>query len=196
MRFGIVLVLMVIWGGAGCGRSSPERGGEAVGVDAPVMCDCELSSWIVAGRGRHLYLTIDCPAGYEELDGVVEFTDERARDDYVERRDGSGALVAPRVSSKSHDWALRPFVADPDERVEASWRITVSQARALEADRVWATPYILIGTNSNSGMAAVLREAGLELPERVRRGGGVFGAFPGIDQPLGALVEPGSSTPD
>ena len=136
-----------------------------------------------------MYLRIDCPEGFDELDGVVEFTSESMRRDYVERRDASGALLAPRVARMTPGVRLRPVSGDPAERVEASWSITVAQARALETDRVWETPYVLIGANSNSGMVAALRAAGLTPPGRVLGGGGVFGEFPGVDQPLGSLVE-------
>ena len=173
----------------GCDQS-PRAMGESGADERAIRCECELSSWIIAGRARHLYLTIDCPEGFDELDGVVEFTDETARDDYVERRDDSGALVAPRVARKPSYWVLRPYVDDPDERVEASWRITVEQARILQRDRIWETPYVLTGPNSNSAMVAALLEAGLTAPARVLEGGGIFGEFPGIEQAMGASIDP------
>ena len=165
----IALGVMLLVGG--CGRA-PESAALPDGAAAGKVCDCELSSWVVAGRGRHLYLTIDCPEGFDELDGVVEFTSEALRRNYTELRDASGALVAPRVARMTRGVRLRPVVGDPKERVEARWAITVAQARGLEADRVWVTPYVLIGANSNSAMASALRSAGLA---------------PGIDVPLGPL---------
>jgi hypothetical protein len=185
----MLLVIAAAMGG-GCGRSEPETPVAGSPVSGEV-CDCELSSWVVAGRGRHLYVTIDCPEGYDELDGVVEFTSESLRRDYVERRDPAGMLVAPRVARMTRGVRLRPLVDDPAERVEARWSITLEQARAIEEDRVWGDPYVLIGANSNSAMAASLRSAGLSLPARVRDGGGILGEFPGIDVPLGATVEVG-----
>lgn len=190
---GIRLGLVVLGGGCasfglvGCAEVPAE---EAVVVEtvAPVVeCDCELRSWVVAGRGRHLVLLVDCPEGYDEWDGAVEFTSEVMRSDYVPRRDADGVLLAPRVSSMTRGVRLRALVADPKERAEGEWRVPVDAVRGLHADRVWATPYILIGTNSNSAMAAALREAGIELPARVRDGGGLFGEFPGIDLELGAV---------
>ena len=173
----------------GCERA-PESERVAVAVAPEAACDCELRSWIVAGKGRHLVLLIDCPDGFDELDGAVEFTSEALRADYVKRRDADGALVAPRVVRMTRGVRLRPAVGDPVERHEASWSITVAQAEALQADRVWETPYALVGSNSNSAMVAALRGAGLEPPERVVFGGGVLGEFPGVDQPLGALAGP------
>jgi hypothetical protein len=158
--------------------------------EAVAVCDCELSSWIVTGRGRHLVLVIDCPDGFDDLDGAVEFTSESLRRDYEERRDADGALLAPRVARMTRGARLRPWVGDPEERVEGRWEITAEQARALQADLVWETPYVLIGSNSNSAMVWALRSAGLTPPARVLDGAGVFGEFPGVDQPLGALITP------
>ncbi len=174
----------------GCEGSLPEEPSAAKEIAPSIECDCQLRSWVVAGKGRHLVLLIDCPDGFDEFDGAVEFTSEALRADYVKRRDADGALVAPRVARMTRGVRLRPVVGDPDERVEASWLITVAQAAALQADRVWETPYVLVGSNSNSAMVAALRGVGLEPPERVVLGGGVLGEFPGVDQPLGALAGP------
>lgn len=195
-EFGVGLVWALALLGVGCeGERAPEVA--ALPAAPAVECDCELRSWVVAGRGRHLYLEIDCPDGYADLDGVVEFTSEVMRRDYVARRGEDGALVAPRVARMTPGVRLRPVVGDPKERPEARWSITPAQARVLRRDRVWGAPYVLIGANSNSAMAAALRAAGLELPERVRDGGGVFGEFPGIDLPLGEPlgVSPGVAGP-
>ncbi|MCB9848230.1 MAG: hypothetical protein H6814_07420 [Phycisphaeraceae bacterium] len=181
---GLVVALAVV----ACGEA-PARVGAGSSLSAPAaVCRCELRSWVVAGRGRHLYLSIEAPAGHDELNQVVEFTTESYRADYAERRDATGALLAPRVARMTPGVRLRPAFGDADDRLEAEWTITVEQARALERDRVWDTPYVLIGTNSNSAMAAALRDAGLEVPVHVRAGGGALGEFPGIDLALGPLV--------
>ncbi|TVQ76096.1 MAG: hypothetical protein EA380_09270, partial [Phycisphaeraceae bacterium] len=39
-----------------------------------IECTIELRSWIVAGRGRHLYLDCHCPEPYEHLNTRIEYT--------------------------------------------------------------------------------------------------------------------------
>ena len=49
----------------------------------PILCRAELRSFIVAGKGRHLYLLIDCPPGFDDFDGRVEYTTAAMRRDYT-----------------------------------------------------------------------------------------------------------------
>lgn len=153
-------------------------------------CDAELHSWVVAGRGRHMALLIDCPPGLNALDGAVEFTTAAQRLDYDPAADLS---PAPRVARMSRGERLRsPFTRNdpwPDERLEARWSLTPEQAACLQRDRLFSARYILLGTNSNSGMAGALLDCDLALPERVAAGAGLLGEFPGVD------LDPGDEIP-
>jgi len=191
--FALAALVVAVSLGGGCERSLPSDPAAVVIVESEVECDCELSSWVVTGRARHLYLSIDCPEGFEGLDGVVEFTTEAHRRDYVERWDASGNLLAPRVARMTRGHRLYPFLGDGDgdERVEGRWRITAAQAGVLQRDWVWGTPYVLVGTNSNTAMVEVLRAAGIEAPASVVDGAGLLGEFPGVGLGLGELVDPG-----
>jgi len=163
----------------GAGKAASER------AEAQPMCECELRSWLVAGRGRHLYLDIDCPPGWDGLDGVVEFTTALVRTDYVAGRDES---EQPRVARMSRGDVLGPAFGVADNRFEARYEVDVETAQEIQRDRLWNTPYYLLFTNSNSGMARVLEDAGLEPPARVRLGGGVTGEFPGVNLALGEEI--------
>ncbi|MFG0274063.1 MAG: hypothetical protein ACF8QF_03290 [Phycisphaerales bacterium] len=162
------------------------------GAGAPEpRCECELRSWTVAGRGRHLLLEIDCPDEFDDLDGVVEFTTAAHRDDYDWTRDQSGA---PRIARMTRGVRLRPFLLpagdnDPAERLEARWTITRDKAACLQRDRLFERQYILLGPNSNSAMAAVLDACGLDAPGHVRNGAGMLGEFPGVDMHPGAEID-------
>lgn len=171
------------------GRAADPSAGDA--ADQPVVCDCELRSWVVAGRGRHMLLDIDCPDAFDDLDGVVEFTTAAYRDDYDPARDQA---EAPRIARMTRGVRLLPFLAPagggfPGERIEASWTIPLDAAQCLQRDRVFANRYALLGPNSNSAMAAVLGLCGLDAPDAVLQGAGVFGAFPGVD------LDPGEEIP-
>lgn len=155
----------------------------------PVRCNCELRSWVVAGRGRHLLLEIDCPAPLDDLDGVVEFTSAALREDYDPARDPSGA---PRVASMTRGVRLQPFlnrVGAPEERIEARWTVDADAARCLLRDRLFESRYALLGPNSNSAMAGALASCGLALPDGVLAGAGILGEFPGVD------FDPGPEVP-
>lgn len=150
----------------------------------------ELRSWVVAGRGRHLYLDLFItPAPSEgvearplrvEFGSTAQRTDYRAPDDFAK---------AGRISRMTPGVILQPIFGEPDNRAEAEYWLTEAQVKQLTRDRVFALPYVLVGRNSNSAMARAMREAGLALPARVARGGGLLGEFPGID------LDPGPEIP-
>lgn len=150
------------------------------------MCDCQLRSWVVAGRGRHLLAEITCPPGYEELSGVVEFTATALRED-------SGDFTgAPLVARMTPGVRLTPtFGAPRPERIEADYRISVSQARCLMRDRVYSARYVLLGPNSNSAMRAALESCGLALPDSVLNRGGALDDFPGVRMDPGQVLPEG-----
>ncbi len=163
----------------GAGETPSER------AKALPVCECELRSWLVAGRGRHLFLDIDCPSEWDGLNGVVEFTTALVRTDYVAARDES---ELPRVARMSRGEVLGPAFGVPDNRFEARYEVSIETARELQRDRLWDAPYYLLFTNSNSGMARALEDAGLELPAQVRLGKGLTGEFPGIGRALGEEI--------
>lgn len=175
----------------------------AEGDDCPT-CRAELRSWVVFGRGRHLLLRIDCPEPIEHLDGVVEFTKISLRRDFVAPVEavtqgenvvgGEWAEVLARtgparLGRMSRGPQLRPALGSGAERLEAVYEIDCAQAESLQRDRVWDATYELLGPNSNSGLASVMREAGLTLPAHVARGGGALGSFPGV------TLDPGEDLP-
>ena len=137
-----------------------------------------------------MLLEIDCPDAHDELDGVVEFTTASYRMDY----DASLDLAeAPRIARMTPGVRLQPFLGSddrfPKERVEARWEIPLETARCLQRDRVFADRYALLGPNSNSAMAAVLAACGIDAPDAVLAGAGLFGEFPGVD------LDPGEEIP-
>lgn len=152
----------------------------------PVYCRVEVRSFIVAGRGRHLYLLIDCPDGYDQHDGRVEYTTAAYRTDYSAPDDRSGAA---RVAKMTAGRALYPFIDEPDDRFETEFEILLDQAICLQQDRVFMARYALTGTNSSSGLRRAMELCDCELPERITNAGGFFGDFPGIDQDPGAVID-------
>lgn len=146
----------------------------------------ELHSWIVLGWGRHLYVQIDAPPPYEDLSGRVEFTSIALRDDYDPSRDTSGRPRLGRMTIGRH---LKPMIAEANDRLESVLTLTLSQARCLARDRIFASPYVLVTTNSNASMRRVLESCGCSVPMRLARSGGLLGEFPGID------VDPGPELP-
>lgn len=168
------------------------RAGLATGVRPPprepTVCRAELRSWVVLGRGRHLYLEIACPGSERELNGRIEFTTVMMRTDYRYTRDATGR---PRVGRMRGGRIGPPSIAGPpDNRLEAVYQLTMDQARCLQRDRVFEAEYVLVGANSNAAMRRVMTDCGLALPERVRAGGGLMGEFPGIDFDVGAEIAP------
>jgi len=151
-----------------------------------VLVRAELRSWRVAGRARHLYLQLDGPSPYDDLDGRIEFTSLALRREYLLAHDRSGA---PRLGRMTPGEALRPMLGgDPDDRLEAIYTLSLDQARCITRDRVFSTPYVLLGTNSNTGLRRTMESCGLGLPERVLSSGGVLGEFPGIEYDPGVEV--------
>lgn len=156
-------------------------------LESPILLRAELRSWVVAGRGRRLYLQIEAPAEFPELRPRIEFTSAFLRADYEPAADQA---ERPRVGRMTPGRPLGPppFAPVPDNRLEATYTLTLAQARALQRDRLFAEPYVLLGANSSSGLRRALEEVGLALPDRVLRGGGFLGEFPGIDIAPGAEI--------
>lgn len=156
---------------------------------APLMCRAELRSWVVAARGRHLYLDLLCPPPYDHLSGRVEFGQASLRWDYIPPVERSRA---ERVTRAGRGGQLSPpfGLGFEDNRLEAVFFITPEQAACLQRDRMWASRYMLVGTNSNSAMRATLSQCGCETPAHVAAGSGLLGEFPGIDADLGDEIAP------
>lgn len=152
----------------------------------PVVCRVEVRSFIVAGKGRHLYLLIDCPDGYDEYDGRVEYSTASHRSDYSATTDRSGQ---PRVAKMSAGKPLFPIIENADDRFETEFEVTLEQAICLQQDRVFGARYILMGTNSSSGLRRAVELCDCELPSRIVNAGGFFGDYPGIDQDPGRILD-------
>jgi len=163
---------------------------EMVAVEQSVMCRGELRSWVVAGRGRHLFLDVECPEPYEYLSGRIEFGGASLREDYrapVDRAFGD------RVCRMTRGTRLAPpaGIGYVDNRLEAVFELTVEQVACLQRDRMWSSRYVLVGANSNSAMLATLGDCDCDAPAQVVSGAGLFGEFPGVDADLGDEVEAG-----
>lgn len=180
--FAVAATMLVL---RGCGKAQADPA-----APAAVMCSVELHSWVVASPhpGRHLYLQIIAPAGYEHLNARVEFTSAAMRWDYDPWSSGGNV---PRVAMMSRGARLRPMFGDGSETdvLEYTYSLTVEQVECLLKDRMWRAPYLLLGTNSTSGMRSALEDCGCTLPARVLAGGGVLGSFPGVDQDPGELMD-------
>jgi hypothetical protein len=182
---GALLVLAAALFAWGALRPTPDV---SIAVDQPVLCHAELRSWVVLGRGRHLYLEVECPPPHESLSGRIEFTSVMIRDDYRYSRDASGQ---PRVGAMRGGRVVPPpFAGPPDNRLEAVYELTLEQVKQLGRDRVFETAYMLVGPNSNAAMRRVAEECGVALPPRVLGGFGLLGEFPGLDADVGAEVDP------
>lgn len=147
----------------------------------------ELRSWVVFGRGRHLYARIHWPD--EPEPEVVEYWSTGKRFDYVppdlEQRQ-------ERIAKMEKGVVVRPML-EPEaaaDRHEAEWEIPISIARTLAADRLFEQRYYLLGPNSTSGLRAAFRTAGLEFPPRIIHGAGMWGEYPGVDLSPGREIDP------
>ena len=139
----------------------------------------ELRSWVVAGRGRHLYAQITAPPGFEHLDTVVEYTGAFARRGYTPppAREDRDRIV--KVARGDRVWSVLPI--PPDHRLEAVYWAPLSAVAELQRDRAFESRYFLLGPNSTSGLRAAFESAGLALPAHVLERGGPLGEFPGIE---------------
>ena len=171
---------------------APQRGsaGAAAAVAAPEpLVRVELRSWIVAGRGRHLYAQIippeDAPPHVAVLADVVEYWSTAQRLHY---RPSGDPEKDGRIAKMPRGLRVRPMLAQPDDRLEAVYEMTAAQALELQRDRMFESRYSLLGPNSTSGLRAAFRAAGLDLPQHVLDGRGVLGEFPGVDLDAGAMV--------
>jgi len=192
-RFTIAYLLtgcLVLFGGmVSCERAEEP---ETLAAEAeqlapePVLCRVEVRSFIVAGRGRHLYLLIECPEGYDEYNGRVEYTSATFRADYSAPDDRSGAA---RVAKMSAGRPLYPIIDNADDRFETEFEVPLDQAICLQQDRVFMARYALLGTNSSSGLRRAMELCDCELPDRITNAGGFFGDFPGINQDPGRVID-------
>ena len=176
-----VALACAMWALGSCTRAESPPQSKA----KPVECDVELRSWVVAGRGRHLYLECDCPDGYERFEDRIEFTSAALRWDFDGSRVADAVHRIARMTRGAH---LHPVMHEPDGRLEARWRLDIETVERLQADRVFAREYRLLGPNSNSGMRWVAEHCGVTLPQHVLSGGGMLGEFPGIEMDPGAEV--------
>ncbi len=152
---------------------------EPQSVEAPAdYCRAELRSWVVAGRGRHMFLEIDCPAGHNELDGIVEFANTAMRSDFDWTLDPGGAA---RIARMEKGIRVLPALGSTKERLEEVFLLSPATARCLQRDRLFEEAYFLLGPNSNSAMRAACESCEVPLPQQVTNGAGVFGEFPGVD---------------
>jgi hypothetical protein len=156
----------------------------------PELALVEIRSWIVAGRGRHMYARITAPEGHEELSTIVEYTGAFMREGYVPPRD---AALRDRIVMVERGERVYPFLDIPmDNRLEAVHWVTLDQARELQRDRAFERRYFLLGPNSSSGLRAALESAGIPLPSAMRTFGvgGPLGEFPGIGMSPGNELAP------
>lgn len=181
----LYLLGVVIAGSVLPGAGRRDRGSSP--ADPGVVCRAELRSWVVAGRGRHLYLLLECPEPYGYLSGRIEFGAASLRDDYRAPADRAYGERVTRMSRGAE--LVPPATGYVDNRLEAVFEVTPEQAACLQRDRMWSARYVLVGSNSNSAMRATLGECGCETPVRVTAGAGLFGEFPGIDVALGGEIE-------
>ena len=168
--------------------ATPGHTAHAGAVAEQPLVRVELRSWIVAGRGRHLYAVIDAPEPYEHLSTVVEFWDTTRRDSYTLL--GVENDAAARIAKYPRGRRIHPMLVEPDDRLEAVFEITPTAAYELQRDRIFTHRYLLLGPNSTSGLRAAFRAAGLDLPEHVIRGAGILGEFPGVDLHPGDEIPP------
>lgn len=149
----------------------------------------ELRSWIVAGRGRHLYAVVippeDAPPELAVLADVVEYWSTAQRFGY--RAPGDQQRDA-RIAKMPRGVRVRPMLTNPEDRLEAVFHMTQHEAEALVRDRMFASRYFLLGPNSTSGLRAAFRAAGFDFPAHILDGRGVLGEFPGVDLQAGAEI--------
>lgn len=172
----------------GCERSEESSSSVSEAVvpaPEPILCRVEVRSFIVMGRGRHLYLLIDCPEGYDQYDGRVEYTTAAYRADYSAPTDRSGAA---RVAKMSAGRPLFPIIENAQDRLETEFEVTLEQAICLQQDRVFSERYALLGTNSSSGLRRAMELCDCALPDRIIGSGGMLGDFPGIDKDPGRVL--------
>lgn len=172
-----------------------------IGIAEPRDVTVELRSWVVMGRGRHMFAEIIPPEARLEgtearrhevqwpadLPLIVEYWSTALRDNYAAPAD---AEKSERIARMQLGHRVKPgLVTPPDNRLEATYQVTLRQAKELARDRVFANRYFLLGPNSSSGLRAAMEQAGLRLPPNVTLSAGPLGEFPGID------LSPGRETP-
>ncbi len=181
---GVVLVggtrAVGLWGGGG--------GSQGEIVAAPVgepLVRVELRSWVVFGRGRHLYALVHWP-GEAEAE-VVEYWSTARWPGYA----APGEERGERIAKMPRGMVVRPTLVEQiaSDRHEAEWEIALSRAEVLASERMFEERYLLLGPNSTSGLRAAFRAAGLEFPARIIHGAGMWGEFPGVDLAPGREIE-------
>lgn len=190
MLVGLGLVAALVVGGRVAGVWGSGRGAQAeatIAAPAEPAVRVELRSWVVFGRGRHLYALVHWPE--EEEPEVVEYWSTGKRLVYDEPREEDRR---ERIAKMPRGLVVKPMLdaVGAADRHEGEWEIPLSRARALAADRVFEHRYLLLGPNSTSGLRAAFRAAGLEFPPRIIHGAGIWGEYPGVDLSPGGEIEP------
>ncbi len=148
----------------------------------------EIRSWVVAGRGRHMYAQITSPPGHEHLSTIVEYTGAFARTGYAPPSDRARA---DRIVKVARGDRVHPFLDIPmDNRLEAVYWLPVETIEELQRDRAFTGRYSLLGPNSSSGLRAAFESSGVPLPASLRASGGVWGEFPGVELAPGEELAP------
>ena len=168
---------------------SSKNAAVAAAAAPEIMVRVELRSWIVAGRGRHLYAVVippeNAPPEIAALADVVEYWSTAQRFGYRPtgdiERDG-------RIAKMPRGVRVRPMLTEPDDRLEAVYEMTAPLAMELVRDRMFTSRYFLLGPNSMSGLRAAFQAAGMDLPRHVLDGRGILGEFPGVDLPAGPVI--------
>ncbi len=149
-------------------------------VEPEALALVEIRSWVVAGRGRHMYAQITAPPGHEHLSTIVEYTGAFARRGYAPPEDRGRA---DRIVKVARGDRVYPFLDIPmDHRLEAVYWLPLDTVRELQRDRAFTGRYALLGPNSSSGLRAAFESAGVPLPAALRNSGGAWGEFPGVER--------------
>ncbi|MGP1310625.1 MAG: hypothetical protein ACTS27_10550 [Phycisphaerales bacterium] len=147
----------------------------------------EVRSWVVLGRGRHMYARITAPPGHERLSTVVEYTGAFMRSGYVRPE---AFIDQDRIVKARRGERVLPMLDVPmDQRLEAVYWLPLETIEELQRDRAFAARYFLTGPNSSSGLRAAFESSGIPLPSAMFGLGGVLGEFPGIEYLPGAEIE-------
>ncbi len=146
----------------------------------------ELRSWVVYGRGRHLYALIHWPD--QDAPETVEYWSTARWRNYQPPPDEARR---ERIAKMPRGIIVRPAYAEQaaTDRHEADWTLPLSRAKAIADERVFEERYYLLGPNSTSGLRAAFRAAGLDFPAHITLGAGIWGEFPGVDLSPGNEID-------
>lgn len=104
-----------------------------------IECTIELRSWIVAGRGRHLYLECDCPDPYDHLNTRIEYTKLTLRTDHDRPVTSYTDLVADAQNPQNRgSFNPQKNTQNPAENPQNTPRIEPGNiARMTPGRRLW-----------------------------------------------------------